>query len=501
MGDADVATLGIALSDDDLLAGLRAVAEARKSLDVVSAAFAAEVERRSGRELGYRGLAQRTGHRTATSLIQNVTGTSAADVRRSTGVGQDLLVAAIAREDEPGANREDAPPEPWFAPLTSALSANLLSRDQYDAIRRGLGEPPIDRYPDLEPRAIEDAWRQAATMLLDEAADQVLEDLRASARLARDTRDPIGTQLRFDERYEKRAFTMWVDEYGQQCARIRFDDDGGAWVRTVLNAALRPRRGPRFVGSAPGSSGPGGSDPLGAGRAGSDSSGDPVAEGKGAREDTRTNEQLQYDTMLAVMRTGALADPGQAFGDRQPGVRIVVTKDDLDRRLHTPDARSIAFFEETGAAVPAALLETYLCNTGTIELTVDDCGDPLDVGRERRLFTRKQRIALAVRDGGCRWCGAEPSRCEAHHIDHWGEHGGRTDTADGVLLCRSCHMRLHNQGWRIRRRGGDYWLHPPHAERARTSPRPLKSKSLLRFGSPRPMPIADVPRAGGPRAG
>jgi len=451
LGDHEVVAAVGGLDDRALLDGLAAVADARRALDVAGAALSGEIERRSRRDLGYDGLAQRAGHRTATNLIQSVTGQSAADVRKATGVGQDLAAVAVF----PVPNGEPVSPakrETWFAPLAVALAGGVLSREQYDAIRRGLGEPPVERYSDAE--VVTAAWREAAAILIEEASDQLVEDLRASARLARDTLDPIGTQLRFDERFERRSFTMWVDESGQQCARIRWDDDAAAWVRTILNAALRPRRGPRFVGA--------------------DS-----AASQESSHDTRSNEQLQYDTLLAVLKTGAQADPTQAFGDRQPGVRIVVTAESLERRTDASASMPVGFFEETGQAIPGGVVEAYLCNAGTTPVTLDSFGNPLDVGRERRLFTKRQRIAMAIRDGGCLDCGAEPSRCEAHHIDHWHEHHGRTDLADGVLLCCACHMRLHSQRRRITRVGSTYYLHPPAGERG--EPRILRPRSLLRF--------------------
>ena len=125
--------------------------------------------------------------------------------------------------------------------------------------------------------------------------------------------------------------------------------------------------------------------------------------------------------------------------------------------------------EDLGAALPGGVVETYLCDAGASTLTVDTTGRPLDLGREQRLFSRTQRIAIAIRDGGCMWpsCTAPPSWCEYHHIDHWAEHHGKTNVDDGVPLCRNCHMRLHNQNWRITRTrdpetGADtYWLHAP----------------------------------------
>jgi hypothetical protein len=47
--------------------------------------------------------------------------------------------------------------------------------------------------------------------------------------------------------------------------------------------------------------------------------------------------------------------------------------------------------------------------------------------------------------------------CEAHHIVRWRD-GGRTDVADGVLLCRRHHLLLHDHGGQIVREGTDYFM-------------------------------------------
>jgi hypothetical protein len=440
----DVAATVCAWSDTILVESLAVLADARRAVELLGATISAEVERRSGRERGYDGLAQRSGHRTAIDLVQAHTGQTRADVRRATRVGADLR--AVEHIGSPSVGVADPP---WYLPLTDALSEGRLSPEQYDAIRHGLGDPCATT---IDASTAVVLWREAASMLIVEAFDRPVEDLRAAARLARDTLDPEGTLLRFEESFARRSFRMFVDRDGQHHARLVFDDDAAAWVRTILAAALRPRRGPRFV--------------------------DPDAPpGEPTESDDRTNEQLQYDTLLGVLRTGAAADPMAAFGDRQPGVRIVTTVEQLERRDTDERPGGVAWIEETGQAIPSALAHKYLCDAGTVRVVRDAADSPLDVGRDQRLFTRKQRDVLAIRDGGCLWCGAEPSRCEAHHIDHWHEHHGRTDVADGVLLCRNCHMRLHNQGWRIRRTGGEYWLHPPD----RGDPRQLHPRSLLRF--------------------
>lgn len=449
-GDADTAVVVGGFDDETLLNAMTDAAQARAAIDLLTAAMSAEVARRSARELGHAGLAQRKGHRNVTSLVQNITGQSRADVGRALRVGEDLVPSAGA----PDAGGQDAPTAApsWLALLRDALASGAVSQAQFQAVRVGLGEPPVDRYPDLDPDFLPAAWEAAVEILLGESVALPVEELRAAARIARDRLDPVGVTLRFEERFSARSFRAWIDEHGQHHARLVFDDDAAAWVHAILSAALRPRRGPRFIDTHAERDNP-----------------VPV--------DDRSNEQLQYDTLLAILRTGANADPAQAFGDRQPGVRIVVEATAIDGLSDSEPVRvtGVGHLEDSGATLPGGVIETYLCDAGSTTITLDAHGRPLDVGREQRLFTRKQRIAIATRDGGCIFpsCTAPISWCEYHHINHWSEDHGRTDVDDGVPLCRNCHLRLHNQNWRITRqrdpgtatgtsRAQDtYWLHPP----------------------------------------
>ncbi|WP_146116822.1 HNH endonuclease signature motif containing protein, partial [Microbacterium sp. MYb64] len=188
--------------------------------------------------------------------------------------------------------------------------------------------------------------------------------------------------------------------------------------------------------------------------------------------DPRTNDQLSYDLLLDLIRTGTLADPTAVFGTRQAGVRLVqqITVDG--------SPAPVAVTEDGLTALPAAVAERRICETGTIPVTVDACGNPLDVGRESRLFTPKQRIALAIRDGGCRWTGCDrpASYCEAHHIDEWARDDGHTNIDRGILLCRFHHMQLHHGQWQITRdRKHDFVLHHPDGQRSLLHPRlPLR---------------------------
>lgn len=102
-------------------------------------------------------------------------------------------------------------------------------------------------------------------------------------------------------------------------------------------------------------------------------------------------------------------------------------------------------------------------------------GEILDWGRDKRGFTKAQRLALAERDGGCACCGAPVAWAEVHHIQWWSR-GGRTGLSNGILPCTACHHRIHDDGWEIRIGGGGihaavWFIPPPWIDPAR-APRP-----------------------------
>ena len=83
---------------------------------------------------------------------------------------------------------------------------------------------------------------------------------------------------------------------------------------------------------------------------------------------------------------------------------------------------------------------------GAMELLLSADGRLLHLGRTTRTFTAAQRRAVLARDQGCRGCGADPSRCDIHHVVPW-EEGGCTDIDNAVALCRRCHRMLHRRRW------------------------------------------------------
>ena len=101
-----------------------------------------------------------------------------------------------------------------------------------------------------------------------------------------------------------------------------------------------------------------------------------------------------------------------------------------------------------GRAVPAAEAHMLRCEAALRAVLVDGDGEILWQGRKRRLATRAQYEAMAVRDGGCTapGCGRPPRECDAHHDIAWAA-GGHTDVDQMRLLCRRHHRELHDDLW------------------------------------------------------
>ena len=456
-GASEVQAVVERLDDAGAVAVLREAGEVVRLVEQVQVICAGVIARRSTREVGHAGLAQSRGHRSATSLVQELGGMTKGEAARQVRVGEALLGDSPMIEDPTPENGPQDEPvaRDWRQVLREGLRSGAVTSTQFDAIRRGLGDPPpapegcSDADRAAHAHTTRDAWTQAAEQLIDEAGRRTVEELGAAARTVRDLLDTDGAEARFAARYEKRSFRTWFDQDGVRRASIAFDDEGGAFLDTIFAAALRPRRGgPRFVDAEEKAS-----------------AADLVA-------DPRTNDQLSYDLLLDLIRAGALADPTAVFGTRQAGLRLVQVIDP------TGALTPVAVTEDGLHTVPAAVAERRICDTGTLPVTVDTGGNSLDVGRESRLFTATQRIGLAIRDGGCRWTGCDrpASSCEAHHIDEWARDEGRTDIDRGILLCRFHHMELHHGRWQItRHRKHDFILHHPQGQQSVLHPRlPLR---------------------------
>jgi len=419
LGDASSA------SDSELIEAMRGWAHARRVVDAGLAALAGEVARRSSLELGYNGLAQRVGARTADALVSQVTGTTGAEARAITAVG--AMIGA---------------PSPWMGEVATQVSAGQVSVGAAAAIQAGLGSP--------SPTVAADDLADAAHSLLSTVGLLPPEKVARRARELRDELDEAGVADREALLREKRFLRLSPQADGMTRLTGLLDPESAALVADAVDAVTSPRRGgPRFV------------DPTA------------VARDDAIMLDPRSTEQLALDALVQMVRIACAADDGRVFGVREPSVRVHVSLDDLDRRA------GIAHLEGQNAAVSIATAERIGCADGLVPILFDPAGRALKLGRTQRCFSHHQRTVLAAIWGGCAHpeCDRPPSWTEAHHINEWRTDQGSTDVDDGILLCRHHHLMVHNNGWKVRRAGTDYRLLPPPGDALHPQPIPLTPKN------------------------
>ena len=434
------------LPDDHLLAAQRTLAETRRALDAAASLVAGEIDHRSRRELGYGGLAARTGHRSAEKLVQHTTGSTAREAVSLVSVGR---LVHEAEAVDTGAALPSELGSPWLVAVGAAVSAGELSVEAARAIRVGLGEPTEHVSMEMLVEAVD--------LLLAEAPALDADRLRLAARDLRDQFDAAGVADRERQIYLARGMRRVTRADGGSRWILDFDLESGAYVNDLYDKLLSPRRnGPRFV------------------------SDDDRAWADAIATDSRSDEQYAHDAITELLRAGVGADSQRIVGSRQPSVRVLTTARALETR------EGLGRIEGVATPVSIATVERTACANGIIPIAFDDDGQVLNLGREHRLFSARQRIALAARDGGCVAvdCDKPPSWCEAHHVQHWKRDHGRTDIADGVLLCRFHHLLVHNNEWEIARDADGYWLTPPPgtpgAQRERMRTRSAALVDLLR---------------------
>ena len=128
-------------------------------------------------------------------------------------------------------------------------------------------------------------------------------------------------------------------------------------------------------------------------------------------------------------------------------IRIVVTIDESKLRSKVA-AATLA----TGERLSAGQLRRLAANHRIIPAVLGSDSVPIDLGRTQRLFTKEQRDALAVLDGGCTapGCDRPPSWCEVQHTKPW-KLGGHTDLKQATLHCNACHHLADQEGWQYKR--------------------------------------------------
>ncbi|WP_334149295.1 DUF222 domain-containing protein [Microbacterium sp.] len=399
------------LSRRQLIAVNAAIGVLQRRVEAVQADVAAGIAHESRPELGAESLAKQQGFRSPAKLIAATTGVSAGDAARLVAVGE----ATAPRADLVG-----SPVPAKYPVVRDALATGALG-----VAAAGLLIALLER---CRVAAGVERTAEGERVLVEKAAGLALDDVRKLVVRAEAWLDPAGVEPREEERRVRRSVTI-------------FERDGMVHLNALLDAetaapVVTAIRG--FVTAA-----------FAACKDATD------ADAPDA--DRRTVPMIQADALhvfcahvLGCETTLPLA-----------GATVIVRMnlDDLESRA------GVAGVDGIDQPVSVGVARRIAAGGGVIPWVLGGESEILDWGREKRLFTRAQRLALVERDGGCAMCGLPPEMTRAHHIRWWQRDAGPTDLSNGVLLCETCHHRIHDNGWEIRIDGvgtaARVWCIPP----------------------------------------
>ena len=210
-------------------------------------------------------------------------------------------------------------------------------------------------------------------------------------------------------------------------------------------------------------------------------------------EGGRSWDQLRADALDLLTSGAAGGSKGRGGSSGRSKAEVIVVAD--IGVLTGTDPAGRCEIPGTGP-VPPAVLERIACDASLTGLLFAK-GKPLYHGATVRTAANDQWRALIARDRGCIGCGAEPCRCQAHHVVPYAQ-SRRTDIDNLVLVCWKCHHNIHDHNWQVTHRNGKPALQPPDPHAPPHTPAEESSQTPTRqaggwhggkvLAAPRPKP-------------
>lgn len=285
----------------------------------------------------------------------------------------------------------------------------------------------------------------------DAAPPACADELRALATVWAMYLDQDGAEPDDSRAIRKRGVTVGPVRDGLHPLRGHVLPEVAAQLQRAFDAVLNPK-----VDGAPAPSGPRFAEPGAEGDETVDSE-DREAPFIGTAEN-RSRAQQQHDALATILNTVAASGALPMLGGSAPTLVVSVREEDL------ATGRGFAHLSGSDQPLPISLARHIACSGAVQRVVFDTQGRIVQIGSPERIFTRHQRRAIALRDGGCiiPGCHVSADWCEMHHvIEH--ARGGPTHTDNGILLCWLHHRTLDTSGWMVRmNRGvpevrGPYW--------------------------------------------
>lgn len=215
--------------------------------------------------------------------------------------------------------------------------------------------------------------------------------------------DPDGTLAHSNDQYDHRYLHLSQTLDGVFYLDARLDAEGGATLRTALNA-LEP-----------------------------------------SAIDERSGAMRRADALVEMARRQLDAGTLPEVAGQKPHLSVIASAATLAKAPGAPAADL-----EWSQPITADAARRLACDSAMTRVLLGPSSEPIDVGRCTRTIPPALRRALVVRDRGCRFpgCDRPADWCDGHHLVHWMD-GGETNLSNTCLLCRRHHRFVHELGWRL----------------------------------------------------
>jgi hypothetical protein len=441
-------------SDEQLLADLAAVEELGRIVDALRVAGAAEVEHRSRPTLGEERLSFRSGARDGAELVQRACRVGHDEAKRRVGLGC-ALAPKRSLLDEPLPGR--------YAPLADAVASGLVGLESARVI--------ITIWKSIRRRVEVEQLDGMVVQLTDAAMVNDTGQLRDLAAAWAEILDPDGAEPKEAVQRRKRALQVGRTlADGTTRASLVLTPEHLLLLRELLQSR---RRGVTLVRTEPGS------DEDAETTGGEWREGEPGDSDDG---DPRSRAQQDYDTLFETLEAGAKAEQADVAAQVTHETVVTITAAELQVQQGHGWGPGVL------AGLPIPVVEQRMCTGGTRLLVLAPDGEPLHLGRSRRLFSPAQRTALMVAAGGrCQYpgCRTPAPFLEAHHAAWFSRDDGPTDVGNGIMLCSYHHHLIHakHSPAKIVRHEDDLWIVPqwwtgPPLEHHRRQSGPLRDPRL-----------------------
>lgn len=433
----------VGLAPAELVAVADALGLLRRTVDAALLPVAAEIARQSRPELGRDSLAKKQGFRTPGVMISTTTGTS---------TGEAVRMVAVAEATAPRVmlSGEVAPAK--HPHVAAAVNTGTLGTLAASAI--------ISMLDRVAPRTDPASLDAMEAKLVNSAPGLSIDQVHTLVNRGEALLDPDGVEPREEELRAARGVTIRQRRDGAIRLEGTFDPETGAPVVAAVEGIV-------------------------SGMLRRNEDGTSVAE-----TDERSIAQMRADALSELCRhiLGCESIP------TAPSATVVVRVSLSD--LQTGDG--FATIDGLAQPVSVSTARRMAADAQIIPCVLGGDSEILDWGRGKRGFTRAQKLALNERDGGCSFCGLPPAITAAHHIRWWSRDAGPTDLNNGVLLCTTCHHRIHDDGWEIRIQDDPGGVNAaPSTKPSEKSPGAFRTTSKVWFIPPAWLDASRTPRLGG----